>query len=235
MDLIQLAPRLHLLRFPVGNAYLWQDDDELTLIDAGLPGTGELIAGAIRELGRQPADVRQLVLTHFHVDHAGGAAEVAQWGDVTVFAHRADAPVIRGELSGPPPDLTDWERPQFARVMAQAPATPPAHVRVDRELSDGETLDFAGGCLAVAVPGHTPGSLALYLPGPGILFTGDAAARTDGGQVIRGVFNVDRQQAALSLSRLAALDAEIACFGHGKPVTGGAAARLRAAAAEPPG
>jgi glyoxylase-like metal-dependent hydrolase (beta-lactamase superfamily II) len=39
------------------------------------------------------------VLTHAHQDHVGAAAEVAAWGDVTVLAHRADAPVIRGEFA----------------------------------------------------------------------------------------------------------------------------------------
>jgi Metallo-beta-lactamase superfamily len=52
--------------------------------------------------GHEPADLRRLVLTHFHIDHVGTAAEVAAWGGVTVCAHRADAPVIRGDQVGPP-------------------------------------------------------------------------------------------------------------------------------------
>jgi hypothetical protein len=39
MDVIQTMPRLHFLRLPVGQAYLWTDPDGLTLIDAGLPGS----------------------------------------------------------------------------------------------------------------------------------------------------------------------------------------------------
>jgi glyoxylase-like metal-dependent hydrolase (beta-lactamase superfamily II) len=97
MDVVELSPSLHFLRFPVGHAYLWADPDGLTLIDTSLPGSGPAIADAIRGLGRQPAEVRRLVLTHAHQDHVGAAAEVAAWGDVTVLAHRADAPVIRGE------------------------------------------------------------------------------------------------------------------------------------------
>src|SRR3954447_2583388 len=96
MDIVELSPRLHFLRFPVGHAYLWRDDDGLTLIDSGLPGSAQAIEEAVRTLGHHPADVRRLVLTHFHEDHVGGAAEVASWGDVTVHAHRAEAPFIRG-------------------------------------------------------------------------------------------------------------------------------------------
>ena len=85
--------------------------------------------------------------------------------------------------------------------------------------------------VAVAAPGHTPGSVTLHLPEPRVLVTGDAVARTpDGEHVILGVFNTDPAQAAESFERLAALDIEIACFGHGEPVAQGAGAELRVAA-----
>ncbi|WP_181797780.1 MBL fold metallo-hydrolase, partial [Streptomyces sp. WELS2] len=77
MDVIELLPRLHLFRFPVGQAYLWRDDEELTLIDAGPAGAGRLIADAVTALGHGPRDVRRVVLTHFHEDHVGGAGEFA--------------------------------------------------------------------------------------------------------------------------------------------------------------
>jgi hypothetical protein len=50
------------------------------------------------------------------------------------------------------------------------------------------------------------------------------------GEVIFGVFHVDRARAAASFRRLAALDAELACFGHGEPALTGAGDRLRVAA-----
>jgi len=233
MDVTELLPGLHFIRLPVGHAYLWQDPDGLTLIDAGLPGSGPALAAAIRRAGHHPADLRRLVLTHFHPDHTGGAAEAAAWGDVEVLAHHADAPFIRAAGSGPAPDLADRERPLYEQVRSQLPAqpspvTPP---RIDRELTDGDELDFGDGALVVAVPGHTPGSIALYLPRPRVLFTGDAAARRPDGTVIGGVFNVNRAQAAESLRRLATLDVAVACFGHGDPVTHDATSELRSAAA----
>ncbi len=233
MDVIELVPRLHFIRLPVGHAYLWRDPDGLTLIDAGLPGSAPLIADAIRQAGCEPADLRRLVLTHFHGDHIGGAADIAGWGQVEVLAHQADAPFIRGEATGPAPDLADWERPiydQVTRQLALEPAQPLVPPRLDRELADGDEPGFGDGAVAVAAPGHTPGSVALYLPGHRVLFAGDAAVRGSDGKVIAGMFNVDRAQAAASLRRLAALDVAVACFGHGEPLTDGAAAELRAAA-----
>jgi hypothetical protein len=50
-----------------------------------------------------------------------------------------------------------------------------------------------------------------------------------------GVFNVDPPEAAASFKRLAVLDSEVVCFGHGEPLTNGAATEMRAAAARLPG
>ena len=181
-----------------------------------------------RAVTPDPADLSHLVLTHFHGDHAGSAAEVAGWGDVQVVAHYAEAPFLRGESPGPPPRLADWERPIFDQVTAGLPAAPVPPVRVDREAGDGDDLGF--GAVLVAAPGHTPGSAAVYLPGPRVLIAGDTIACRPDGQPMPGVFNADPGRAAASYRRLAALDSEIACFGHGEPITHDAAARLRAAA-----
>ncbi|MEU3842925.1 MBL fold metallo-hydrolase [Streptomyces sp. NPDC028635] len=233
MDVVELLPRLHLLRFPVGQAYLWRDgDDDLTLIDAGPVGSGGALAEAITSLGLAPGAVRRIVLTHFHEDHAGGAGE---WGEVPVLAHRLDAPYVRQERPGPPPVLQDWERPLHAEVTRGLPplseATPPP---VAHAVSDGDVLDFGGGARVVHVPGHTDGSIALHLPAHGVLFTGDTiAASPVDGTVMPGVFNLDRERALASLRQLAGLETEVACFGHGDAVTAGAGAVLREVADRP--
>ncbi|SDK08759.1 Glyoxylase, beta-lactamase superfamily II [Nonomuraea maritima] len=216
MQTVEIRPELHVLLLEFGQAYLWNDAGALTLIDSGIATSGGEIAAAVGVLGFRRSDVERVVLTHFHEDHCGGAAEVSGWGDVTVMAHRLDAPVIRGERSAPPPLLTDEERALHHALGAHLlPPAPPC--RVDRELEDGDVIDLGGGARVIHTPGHTDGSIALHLPHAGVLFTGDTVAHA-AGQVMPGVFNVDRAETLRSFRRLAAIDASLACVGHGDPV-----------------
>ena len=79
----------------------------------------------------------------------------------------------------------------------------------------------------IGVPGHTDGSIAIHCPAHRVLFTGDSVARTPDGRVILGPFNVDRDEAIGSFRKLAELDVDVACFGHGEPVLADGAAALR--------
>lgn len=219
MDVIEVLPKLRMLRFPVGAAYLWQDDDELTLIDTGTADCAAKIEEVL------DGELRRIVLTHWHEDHTGSAAELAARHGAEVMAHRLEAPVIRGEVSGTPPVLEEFEVP----IKAALPPLPPAPpCRVDREVEDGDVLEFGGGTVVIAVPGHTDGSIALHLPERGVLFTGDAVANV--GRTMLGVFNTDRARAVESLHRLATLEVDTAVFGHGDPITQGAAVALLGAA-----
>jgi glyoxylase-like metal-dependent hydrolase (beta-lactamase superfamily II) len=229
MESVEISPRLVMFHFPIGHAYLWRGDDGLTLVDSGLPGSAPTIAEAIEGLGHRREDVRRLLITHHHDDHTGSAAEISGWGDVTIYAHRAEAPVIHGDRPGLPPRLTsDWERSLLAEVQANVPEERARPVQVDRELDDGDLIDLGGEpAMAVAVPGHTMGSVAYHLPESRVLFAGDTIARGRDGKVILGVFNVDPELAAESFRKQAALDVDIACFGHGDPLTEGAARLLQ--------
>jgi glyoxylase-like metal-dependent hydrolase (beta-lactamase superfamily II) len=140
-----------------------------------------------------------------------------------LLVHKYDAPLVEGVQVIPPPVLLDWERPLFAKVNAHFSAP---SVQVDRELNDGDTLDLGGGAQVISIPGHTAGSIAIYLPRYGMLFTGDAVAGYEG-KVILGVFNQDGIAASHSVSRLAGYDAETLCFGHGEPVLTEGTKRLR--------
>ena len=206
---------------PVGQCWFWRDGDEVTLIDSGPAGSGDLIAAALAGLGLDRDAVVRVVLTHFHDDHAGSAAEVRSWSGAEVVAHAAEAPVVRGDAARPVPDLLPLEVDLLARVSAGLTPAPPCPV--DREVVDGDVLPFGGGAHVVHGPGHTDGSIALHLPGPRVLFTGDTVAE-HAGAVILGPFNLDRRHAADSFRRLVAFDVDLALPGHGEPIPGTALA-----------
>ena len=88
-----------------------------------------------------------------------------------------------------PPVFEDWELPIWERVTVGLPDVAPP-VNVDRELHDGDVLDFGGGAHVLEIPGHTEGSIAIHLPSLGVLFTGDTIANV--GSVMLGTFNQDR-------------------------------------------
>ncbi|MFI9718811.1 MBL fold metallo-hydrolase [Streptomyces sp. NPDC052396] len=232
METTQVTPDIWMFRFTAGQAYALRLPDGWALIDTGLPGHATEILAALGELGAAPGDLRHIFLTHHHIDHIGNAAELAAATGAEVLAGAADAPVIRGEAPGPAPVFSaDWERELFTTVHAQlADVPPPTPTRVDRELTDGSPLNWGLPAQAVHVPGHTDGSMALHLPQSRVLFTGDTIANHP--QVMLGVFNTDHARAMASFRKQARLEVDIALFGHGEPLVGGAGERLREVAAE---
>jgi glyoxylase-like metal-dependent hydrolase (beta-lactamase superfamily II) len=207
------------------NAHL-VDTDVLTLIDTGTPGGAGAILRALRDRGREPADVQRILLTHRHSDHAGNAAALARETGATVFAPPADAAYVR--------DGTEQPRPRAATRLGRAmvpyvKAALPWQVEpvaVDESLADGTTL---GPFRVIATPGHTAGHVSLlFEERGGILFTGDAAARITG--VGPHPAADDPATARASVAALAREDFRAACFGHGRPLTVDAAQRFREAA-----
>ena len=225
MTVTQILPNLRAIDFH-GRvwAYLYEDADSFTLIDTGIAGDEILILDAIAASGHSVSYLRQIILTHCHKDHAGTAEALQRRSGARVLAHRLDAPVIRGEEMPTDPVLTEPERAIFNAATLDMPDADPTVVH--RELEDGDEIDLDGGARVIHAPGHTPGSIAIHVPRSRTLFTGDAAAAV-GSRPFLGFFNVDGEQARQSVRRLAELDFDIGCFGHGPPLTKGAMQAFR--------
>jgi glyoxylase-like metal-dependent hydrolase (beta-lactamase superfamily II) len=213
---------VYLLPFAVGQVYIWRHEDGLTVVDTGVVGSETAILDALQSLGHDPTDVAEIALTHYHADHCGAAKAPAATTHADVLAHELDSAVISGNQEAAPPNLTESEKRYLEGVsLSVAPA--PA-VQVNRTVVEGDIL--AGGGIVVHVPGHTLGSIAIHVPSLGIVFTGDTVAFANDGPIL-GPFNVDRAQSMASVSRLAKLDFEVACFGHGRPLRNQASAEIR--------
>lgn len=229
-DIVEVAESLFRVRIPDGeahllNSYFWLGPSGVTIFDTGWSSSGHVIEAALHELDRERSDVERLVLSHFHEDHAGAAAEVSTWADVEIVASAIEAPIIRGTDEGPLPRFTTREK-----TIHPEPTRPPRApaCRVDTEVADGDVLDFGGGAHVLHVPGHTPGSIALHLPDLDIVLTGDTVAEFNGA-VVLGVFNVDRPETRRSVLKIAASGASAAGFGHGDPVLANASKLIEAA------
>lgn len=183
VNVIDVRPDLRMvLDSGPGQAYLLRRGSEVVLVDTGIAGQGDAIAEALRDWGLDRESLTHVLLTHWHPDHAGSAAELAGWPGVQVWARRNDAPIVRGDSFGSLPSLTHNEEGLYAHLSGSIPDAPPS--RVDRELGDDEVLDVIGARV-ISTPGHTDGSIALYFQQESVLFTGDVATEHDG-QVISG-------------------------------------------------
>src|SRR3954453_7745552 len=88
-----LARGIHRVEDSYTNWYLVEDGDRLTIVDAGVPTSWKSLLDALRELGRRPADVDALVLTHAHFDHIGMAERARRELGVPVWVHENDVPL----------------------------------------------------------------------------------------------------------------------------------------------
>jgi glyoxylase-like metal-dependent hydrolase (beta-lactamase superfamily II) len=171
------------------------------LIDAGSASAASeaRVLEFLTEHGVARGELAWLALTHFHVDHAGGAAALA----VPVAAHEAEAELVN---AGDPRSGDPW---------LGFPVTP---YRVTRALRDGDALE---GLEVVHTPGQTPGHVAYWHAGERVAITGDLLQNGDvawvpfGGPWAEGA--LDRTIA--SIERIAALDPVMTIPGHGPPVT----------------
>lgn len=115
------------------------------LIDGGLPESAPLIRSNITSLGFRMRDVKLILNSHAHYDHAGGLAALQRMSGAIVAASAKSTPVIRSGLTGA-------DDPQHA-IALPFPAVP----RV-RAFADGDTLAIGSTKLvALLTPGHTPG------------------------------------------------------------------------------
>jgi metallo-beta-lactamase class B len=176
---VAVARGVYLLgRTSPGAVYAVETADGLVLIDSGLEASAASVTRQLDELGFNPRRIKAILLTHVHADHSLGANRLRELSGAQVYAGRADCAVLR--KGGP--------REAFFSTF-HMPHLAPHPTQVDVELAGDEVLEFGGDrFVALATPGHTPGSICYLLERPNLraLFTGDVVqtlSRTTGGDL----------------------------------------------------
>lgn len=233
---MNVAPGIHMIQNYNVNCYLLEDEDGLTLVDAGVPRMWHELGRAVRRIGRTPEDIKALVLTHAHFDHVGVAAKLVERLGVPVYAHHREVTLAAHPYS------YDHEKPTAIYPVRHPRAIPlllgmmaggafmVKGVRVTQHLTVGEEVPVPGRPRVVMTAGHTYGHCALHLPERDAVLSGDALVTLDpytglkGPRIVAAAATADSAMAVESLGALAATEATVVLPGHGDPWRAGARA-----------
>jgi hydroxyacylglutathione hydrolase len=197
---------------PDCHIYLVDGGDELALIDCGMASGDSLerILGNVRAEGLDPEKITKVIVTHYHMDHAGGAARFRERLGVEVVAPADAAPALR----------TGDER-AVALDVAKAAGFYAADyhfqpVEVAREVREGDRIPVGNLELEVfETPGHCDGHVSLLLRGRErrYLFAGDAVF-SGGRVVLQNIHDCSIQKSAATIAKLAQLEFDALLPGH---------------------
>lgn len=231
---MQLDASLHRIGNDIVAAYLVVTPEGVTIIDAGLAGHWKELLAELSLLGRTLDDVKGVILTHGDSDHVGFAERLRRDYGVPVFIHPGDTDRAKG---GAKPKNAKQSMGLGAALGFISYAIRKGGWRTTwltevREVQDGETLDLPGSPQIIGMPGHSPGSIAIYSPTADAVFVGDGLTTR---HVLTGKtgprpapFTDAPDQALASLQRIVATGAKWVLPGHGAPWNSGVGAAVAA-------
>lgn len=160
---VPIAP-LHMI-----NAYMIVSDGGVVIVDTGLPGSEKRFAGALAAEGKRTSDVRLIIVTHAHIDHAGSAAALKRLTGAPLLAHRADLPHYRQERAMSYCPTGPFGRLFKATGLIQSPYEAFEPDIVMDGTDDLSLKPFGVAGIARYTPGHTAGSISVLLDDRNVL------------------------------------------------------------------
>ena len=153
------------------NTYAFiNDDGSVTLVDCGLKKAPAKIVAGLASIGKHPRDVENIILTHAHDDHIGGAAKMIELSNPKFISMHEEDSSYPEKGTTPKVDT----RTVSGKLMSRMPASKYTPFKVNKELKGGELIDTAGGLKVIHTPGHTEGHISLLHLESKTLITGDS-------------------------------------------------------------
>ena len=216
--------RIPILPLGMVNSHLILGEGGGILVDAGLPGSESKIEKVLTKHGLSFKDIKLIVVTHAHVDHAGSAYALRELSRAPIVAHADDAKHFNRETQ-----MTFCPTGWFGRLFLKTPLMyePYKGFTPDILLSENDTLDLSRYGIPGTIkhtPGHTAGSISVELPSKDAL-VGDLLAS---GILLGGLirtnhaksppFEDDPHTVGLTLQLLLDSGMERFYMGHGGPL-----------------
>lgn len=208
------------------HAFLLDDGEGLTLIDALFEHDGARVLDAIKDIGRQVGDLKHIIATHAHRSHIGGLAALQKLSGGKVWSHEWEADIIAGQREAQ--RVSPWPkaplRVYYIQLGLALGVDGHKPCEVDGFMREGDRI---GPLQVIHLPGHSPGHMGFYWKERSAIFAGDALATWPYLSLGWDGLTTNVKQHRQSLHKMDDLRADIICVGHGEPAQGEKVERLR--------
>jgi glyoxylase-like metal-dependent hydrolase (beta-lactamase superfamily II) len=228
--MVEITKRVHMIDgfthpFPGGKVvpYMFVENaDDLTLIDPSFLPQLPILENYIFDAGYDIKNVKRIILTHLHIDHAQSANEIRKRTGAKIYSHWIEAGYLAHNppYNGPPTiqaitDILKKSGLSIEELTKKFGSIELEPIIVDEQVSDGNMI---GSLKVIHTPGHTPGHMSLYYEEDRTLFGADAIYKhvfgAEGMYIAPPMVSIDSVTATVSAQRLSKIKFDKLLMSH---------------------